>query len=467
MYGSSFWSVTRRPRALSRRPSEDAVSPFPRELVTPPVTKMCFVTGGQHTPATPRGMGSGEDLAPSMPKWTAADPHGSGGSRGNDMRARRPSTATSTRRSGTVAAAAVGVAGLLAASLMSASPAAAGADTDPAQASLPTVSSGERPGPAVLYAPEPDLPQLQNRHDWFDAPYLRVSGAERYMNGEYQYTDHLYDDYGADTDSSGGSSLTESAGDFSYPADRARYGDNAADLFELRIARRDDGMRVRFSLNTLLADDTTIAFLAFDADDDDATGSATIPHNPGAPLPGHRPRPHRVGHRRRVELVERQQLGHDARGHDGRSRGQPDHRDGPGERRRAHGHLAGHHRGRPPRRIGRLAAPRSRLLGHLQPRVPLRRGIPRRQHRLRHRPGGGARRQRTDPVRASHRLRPPRVRCRRRPHPSHRHHGPLLPEPARPRRGSGPVVPRAHRPTGPLLAVRADHATPAPPCRSR
>ena len=48
MYGSSFCSVTRRPRSLSRRPSDDAVSPLPRELATPPVTKMCFVMTGHH-----------------------------------------------------------------------------------------------------------------------------------------------------------------------------------------------------------------------------------------------------------------------------------------------------------------------------------------------------------------------------------------------------------------------------------
>src|SRR3954470_7055216 len=42
MYGSSFCIVTRRPRSLSNRPSEEAVKPFPRELATPPVTKMCL-----------------------------------------------------------------------------------------------------------------------------------------------------------------------------------------------------------------------------------------------------------------------------------------------------------------------------------------------------------------------------------------------------------------------------------------
>src|SRR5690606_21568317 len=45
MYGSSFWSVTRSPRSFSNRPSELAVRPFPSELATPPVTKMCFGMG--------------------------------------------------------------------------------------------------------------------------------------------------------------------------------------------------------------------------------------------------------------------------------------------------------------------------------------------------------------------------------------------------------------------------------------
>ncbi len=49
MYGSSFCIVTRRPRDLSSRPSELAVMPLPRDEATPPVTKMCFVTGAHHT----------------------------------------------------------------------------------------------------------------------------------------------------------------------------------------------------------------------------------------------------------------------------------------------------------------------------------------------------------------------------------------------------------------------------------
>src|SRR5580692_8966465 len=42
-YGSSLHMVTLRPRDLSRRPSEEAVRPLPRELDTPPVTKTNLV----------------------------------------------------------------------------------------------------------------------------------------------------------------------------------------------------------------------------------------------------------------------------------------------------------------------------------------------------------------------------------------------------------------------------------------
>src|SRR4051812_18663067 len=44
MYGSSFRIETRSPRALSSRPMLAAVIPFPREEVTPPVTKTYFAT---------------------------------------------------------------------------------------------------------------------------------------------------------------------------------------------------------------------------------------------------------------------------------------------------------------------------------------------------------------------------------------------------------------------------------------
>src|SRR5437879_929091 len=41
-YGSNFWSWTRRPRALSSRPSDAATMPFPSADTTPPVTNTYF-----------------------------------------------------------------------------------------------------------------------------------------------------------------------------------------------------------------------------------------------------------------------------------------------------------------------------------------------------------------------------------------------------------------------------------------
>ena len=151
---------------------------------------------------------------------------------------------------------------------------------------LPVVRSGARPGPDVLYAPEPQVPQLQNRDPRFRAPFDRVSGTERYVGGEYLYTDHLLDDRGSDTTGNGGGFRAASAGKLEYPTDAARFGNNAADLVEFRIGRHHGGLAVRFTLNTLLARDTTIATAAFDADGDASTGGATLPRDPGAPFPG-------------------------------------------------------------------------------------------------------------------------------------------------------------------------------------
>src|SRR2546428_12518408 len=121
--------------------------------------------------------------------------------------------------------------------------------------SLPTVSSGARPGPDVLYAPPPAAPQLENRNARFSAPPLLVSGQEAYVAGEYLYQDFLYDDYGSDTDGQGASGLSPRGGDIKYPANTARYGGNAADLVEFRVAVAADSVAYRITLNTPLQAD--------------------------------------------------------------------------------------------------------------------------------------------------------------------------------------------------------------------
>ena len=124
-------------------------------------------------------------------------------------------------------------------------------------------------GPPVLYSAAPNPPVLQNRDQRFKAPYELVSGSERYVDGEYLYTDYLYDD-----------------NDTTYPGDFARYGGNAADLVEYRMSVRGGDLAVRLSLTTLLAGDSTITVAAFDTDRDSATGSSTLPRHPGMPFPG-------------------------------------------------------------------------------------------------------------------------------------------------------------------------------------
>jgi poly(3-hydroxybutyrate) depolymerase len=148
----------------------------------------------------------------------------------------------------------------------------ASAHADPALRSLPHVSGGARPGPAVLYAPAPVAPQLENHSPRFRAGPLLVSGTEGYTGGEYRYQDYLYDDSGN--------------GSFAYPTDVARYANNAADLVELRIAPGADSVAYRFTLNSLPVADAAIVSLAFDTDRNAATGKATLPRDPGAPFPG-------------------------------------------------------------------------------------------------------------------------------------------------------------------------------------
>lgn len=86
-----------------------------------------------------------------------------------------PSASASTERHAGRTCAAVAVVGLL---QLAVCPPAASAS------SLPTVGSGARPGPALLYAPRPRAPELSVKRPFRAAPLL-VSGTDAYRNGEY------------------------------------------------------------------------------------------------------------------------------------------------------------------------------------------------------------------------------------------------------------------------------------------
>jgi hypothetical protein len=139
-----------------------------------------------------------------------------------------------------------------------------------AAASLPSVGSGERPGPPLLYKRPPEAPQLANRAP-FRAKPLLVSGTDAYRGGEYLYQDYLFDDRGADTvEGSGGQrdstgSASPTSGNVFYPT-ADRFGANAADLVELRVKPTRGAILYRVTLNTVKVDDAAIVGIGIDTD---------------------------------------------------------------------------------------------------------------------------------------------------------------------------------------------------------
>jgi predicted esterase len=133
-----------------------------------------------------------------------------------------------------------------------------------AAASLPSVDSGPRPGPDILYAPAPRAPQLENTGLW-KAPPILISGASAYRDGEFLYQDWLYDDHGArgardpgDPRRRTDEGASTPSGSYTYPTDPV-YAGNAADLVELRVRALRKATAFRVTLNTL-KDPERVAF---------------------------------------------------------------------------------------------------------------------------------------------------------------------------------------------------------------
>ena len=144
-------------------------------------------------------------------------------------------------------------------------PEVGGGETAPLPVSLPSVTSGPKPGPALLYAPAPAAPQLENVAPWTALPIL-ISGASAYREGEFLYQDFLHDDRGAagvqDPNDpqllSGKYLFSPKAGTLTYPSDPV-FAQNAADLVELRVKPLAAATAIRVTLNTLL-DAEKVAF---------------------------------------------------------------------------------------------------------------------------------------------------------------------------------------------------------------
>jgi dienelactone hydrolase len=121
-------------------------------------------------------------------------------------------------------------------------------------------------GPAAAASPHRADGQLD---DWTGSPTM-LSGETRISQGELIYDDWLYDDYGANLD--GGpnrpvfrGALAPTEGDYRYPTDDARYGYNAADLRELRVAADGYGLHLVVFLQTMKTRNAAAFTLAIDA----------------------------------------------------------------------------------------------------------------------------------------------------------------------------------------------------------
>jgi hypothetical protein len=126
--------------------------------------------------------------------------------------------------------------------------------------------------------------------DWVGTPTM-LAGRTQVSRGELIYTDWLYDDYGPDLDRRPNEpafrgQLTPTVGDYRYPDDAGRYGYNAADLRELRIAADRAGLHVLIALQTMKVADAAIATIAIDTDGKSSTGAATWPDGAGIETPG-------------------------------------------------------------------------------------------------------------------------------------------------------------------------------------
>ena len=122
-----------------------------------------------------------------------------------------------------------------------------------------------------------------------EAPML--AGATRLSRGELIYDDWLYDDFGADHDrgpnqTAWGRTALPTHGDYRYPTNEARYGTNAADLREVRVAVDANELHLMVALQTLIERDTTAAMLAIDTDGDPATGAPEWPDGVRLRTPG-------------------------------------------------------------------------------------------------------------------------------------------------------------------------------------
>src|ERR1051325_9444962 len=79
--------------------------------------------------------------------------------------------------------------------------------------------------------------------DWVGQA-TQLGGTSQLSRGELVYQDHLFDDLGPETNqrATQHGTVGNPKGDYRYPTKEERYGYNAADLQELRLAADNDAL---------------------------------------------------------------------------------------------------------------------------------------------------------------------------------------------------------------------------------
>jgi hypothetical protein len=125
-------------------------------------------------------------------------------------------------------------------------------------------------------------PYLPHRADgklgeWRGTP-TNIAGRTTTSFGEYIYTDWLYDDHGPDLNGAPSqpvfrAQLAPVRGDYTYPDNEKRYGYNAADLREIRVAADGKKLHLLIALETMKVADAAIVQVALDSDASNETSA--------------------------------------------------------------------------------------------------------------------------------------------------------------------------------------------------
>jgi predicted esterase len=100
-----------------------------------------------------------------------------------------------------------------------------------------------------------------------------VSGTSSVIGGTFAWTDYVYDDRGPNTETGDRTDMASAGGDAKYPDSLS----NAADFVQVQFRVDGSGLRVRVVLETLLDPAVPLVGIAFDTDNNTATGAPTLP----------------------------------------------------------------------------------------------------------------------------------------------------------------------------------------------